>query len=294
MLRLWIYIISYCLAIVFLYLLYAFVKENVSSIMPDQLHLVQIKDTIYSSKYKISQSQCLFKSQAFLYEEGQRVFKTEYSICDSLYQSELSYRSNLHNAQSITEVHRALLKNGDELVTQISAAFNEHRKTRSIKDFQFAQLVVASIQQIPYTLVHSESHNNCNLELCKITHEKLRKSHRFSKWDFVGGCAEKVEPLGVFSPIEVAYHHMADCDSRTLFLFKLMKKIGFDVVILGSDIEGHSILGINLAGMEVLNGASTFQDRVTNKKYVVWETTTEVGPGIYFDWVPSRWTIDIR
>ena len=58
-----------------------------------------------------------------------------------------------------------------------------------------------------------------------------------------------------------------DCDTRTLFLYGLLKHEGYDVVIFGSEKYRHSILGIDLPIL-----APNYK-WVNGTKYYLWETT---------------------
>ena len=41
---------------------------------------------------------------------------------------------------------------------------------------------------------------------------------------------------------------MGDCDTKSIYLFAILKKLGYDVAILVSDFYQHAILGIALPG----------------------------------------------
>ena len=52
--------------------------------------------------------------------------------------------------------------------------------------------------------------------------------------------------FGWFAPIEFIGNFTGDCDTRTVFLFTVLKHYKYDVVILNSSVYSHSILAINL------------------------------------------------
>ena len=60
-----------------------------------------------------------------------------------------------------------------------------------------------------------------------------------------------------------------DCDTRTIFLYTLLKKYNYDVVILNSIVYKHSILGINLP----TSGSNYKYDN--GRRYYAWETTAK-------------------
>jgi len=140
-------------------------------------------------------------------------------------------------------------------------------------DFRrLADVIVSMIQNIPYTLIHQLSHHDI-LKLAEKEHIDFLISYHndpnnspFSrKW--YGGCRDSVEPAGVYSPAEFISTMQGDCDTRTLFLYALMKKIGYDVVIING--PGHSMLGSNLRPE---NPAAPFIE-CNGLRYYFWETT---------------------
>ena len=73
---------------------------------------------------------------------------------------------------------------------------------------------------------------------------------------------------GLFTPVEFMTHYYGDCDTRTLFLYSILKYWGVEVVILGSDLYAHSMLGVNLP-------SSGKYKNYLGKRYYFWETTSE-------------------
>jgi len=124
---------------------------------------------------------------------------------------------------------------------------------------RFAKAVVSMVQDIPYKLI---LHGECDVSLYKdqFTRQYLRSGRE---------CVGNV-PFGVYSPVEFLGTLNGDCDTRTLFLFLVLRQYNYDVVLLGSEVYQHSVLGIDMD----LPGLSK---NVNFKKYVVWETTA---PGI--------------
>ena len=52
------------------------------------------------------------------------------------------------------------------------------------------------------------------------------------------------------------------------FFIQSLKKFGYDVIILNSDVYGHSILGLNIL-------SSGRYKSYLGKRYYTWETTSE-------------------
>jgi hypothetical protein len=156
----------------------------------------------------------------------------------------------------------------DDLIDQLhSIAFTSHLNNR-----QLADVIVSMIQNIPYTLVHQMSHESI-LELAKenkidflITYHNDPNNNPYER-EWYGGCKDSVEPAGVYTPAEFISTMKGDCDTRTLLLYTLMKKMGYDVAILNG--PGHSMLGCNL----VPENPSSYYLENYSSRYYFWETT---------------------
>lgn len=137
---------------------------------------------------------------------------------------------------------------------------------------RLADVIVSMVQNIPYTLIHQMSHESI-LKLAKEKHIDFLISYHNDpinnpyERELYGGCKDSVEPAGVYSPSEFISTLKGDCDTRTLFLYTLMKKMGYDVAILNG--PGHSMLGCNLMPE---NPASPYLEN-NSSRYYFWETT---------------------
>lgn len=118
------------------------------------------------------------------------------------------------------------------------------KNDNNLNQNRFAEVVVSLIQSIPYSL------------------------------NIPGECNEKDIPCisnvkyDILTPLEFFYYKKGDCDSRTLLIYTILKKFGYDVVILNSDLYGHSMIGINIA----VYGKYKL---INQKKYYFWETTNK-------------------
>ena len=137
---------------------------------------------------------------------------------------------------------------------------------------QLADVIVSMVQNIPYTLIHQMSHESI-LKLAKekridflISYHNDPINNPYER-ELYGGCKDSVEPAGVYSPSEFISTLKGDCDTRTLFLYTLMKKMSYDVAILNG--PGHSMLGCNL---KPENPASPYLEN-NSSRYYFWETT---------------------
>ena len=75
-----------------------------------------------------------------------------------------------------------------------------------------------------------------------------------------------LQRYGVLSPIEFLYSLSGDCDTRTVLLFTLLKKLGFDPIIVNSAQYRHSMLAVDVpteGDYFIHNG----------RKFYFWETT---------------------
>ena len=122
---------------------------------------------------------------------------------------------------------------------------------------QFADMVVTSIQNIPYYMVHELTHDQADARFG----ETMRSYHRTG-----GPCLDQIK-FGVQAPTEFMANFKGDCDTRIIFLYHILSNFGFPVVVLGSEAYAHAIIGIsgNYRG-----------DYITHQglKYYVWETTS--------------------
>ena len=128
------------------------------------------------------------------------------------------------------------------------------------------------VQNIPYTLIHQMSHKEI-VNMAKqnhvdflITYHNDPANSPYSR-NAYGGCKDSVDPAGVYAPAEFISTMKGDCDTRTVFLHTLMKKLGIDVAILNG--PGHSMLGCSLAPE---NPGAPFVE-VNGNRYYFWETT---------------------
>ena len=102
-----------------------------------------------------------------------------------------------------------------------------------IDNDRFAKLIISYVQHIPYSLLVGKT--------CK----QASKNESVRRMIESGiECDENVY-AGIYSPMEFIKNYKGDCDTRTVFLYTLMKNIGYDVVIMNSKYYKHSILGID-------------------------------------------------
>lgn len=108
---------------------------------------------------------------------------------------------------------------------------------------QFATMVVAFVQDIPYEYVIEE---DC-------------------KGDETAPCNGNVA-LGIYSPVEFLGRMHGDCDTRTVLLYTLLRNFGYEPLILNSHEYLHSILAL-----DVTSAGEDFEYK--GRRYAYWETT---------------------
>lgn len=145
----------------------------------------------------------------------------------------------------------------------LTAMFDSIRYVHNLDEVQFAEVITACIQHIPYTLILSDA--------CDVN----RYTDPFIQNYLASGepCEGDVK-YGVHTPLEFTASLKGDCDTRTLMLFTLLDHFEYDVAIFSSDLYSHSLLGINLPY------EGTYKS-VHGKRYVLWETTFyDLPPGL--------------
>ena len=143
---------------------------------------------------------------------------------------------------------------------------------------RFAEVVVSLIQSIPYSY---NIEGNCN-------GDDLPSAY---KNDIISGtpCISNVRH-DILTPLEFFYFKKGDCDSRTVLIYTILKRFGYDVAILNSDLYSHSMIGINIPAYgkyKLING----------KKYYFWETTNSgwsVGVLPPKSWNISKWHLALK
>jgi hypothetical protein len=75
-----------------------------------------------------------------------------------------------------------------------------------------------------------------------------------------------LQRYGILSPVEFLYSLAGDCDTRTVLLFTLLKKLGYDPIIVNSAQYRHSMLAV-----DVPTEGDYFEHK--GRKFYFWETT---------------------
>jgi hypothetical protein len=114
---------------------------------------------------------------------------------------------------------------------------------RNLDRDEFATMVVAFVQDIPYEYVLQEE--------CAGTE--------------VSPCNGNVM-LGLYSPVEFLGRMHGDCDTRTVLLYTLLRNFGYEPLIVNSKEYLHSTLALDVA-----SSGDDFEYK--GRQYAYWETT---------------------
>jgi hypothetical protein len=136
-------------------------------------------------------------------------------------------------------------------------------KQMNLTYYQAVEYVCSSIQFIPYTLILASDGD------CPCVMQNVNFSGNCKVQEDGRGCCNKVDPFGVYSPIEFAYKKTADCDTRALMAYTILHEMGFDVAVMISESKSHSVLGIALPNANNFS----YGTNMLGKKFVLWELT---------------------
>lgn len=141
-------------------------------------------------------------------------------------------------------------------------------QNKGLNPYESLEMIVTSIQSIPYTYVLN-GNPKCgeaeNISKRKIPAENCTVSTSPC------GCCDNVIPFAVYSPVEFAVQQTADCDTRSLFAYTILKRLGFDVAIMSSREEWHSVLGVSVPNVP---GDGKRGNIGNARNYFLWELTS--------------------
>jgi hypothetical protein len=197
-----------------------------------------------------------------------------------------SYKSNYLNLskqnRSKYDYYEPLYSHDKVLLSSFIEKMSDEIKKKKLNYMEVIEYVCSSIQDIPYTLVLPSNSEGCpcTLDFGSFSSNcKVQSNGR--------GCCEGVDPFGVYAPFEFVYKKTGDCDTRALLAFTILKEMGFDVAVMVSRSESHSVLGIYMPNS---NTFSTGENNI-GKKYVLWELTSpdwRLGMNVGgYDWITA-------
>ena len=114
-----------------------------------------------------------------------------------------------------------------------------------LNSMEFANLIVSFVQDISYSYVRSK---DC------------------ADFDNKGNpCVGNID-LGILSPYEFLHTLYGDCDTRSVLIYAMLEKVGFDPMIVISDEYAHAMLALSIPAV-----GDHLKHR--GKNYYFWETT---------------------
>ena len=158
------------------------------------------------------------------------------------------------NINGETQVYRKMHEFDNTKFDLIYQELEKIRNSNNLNRINFAETIVSMVQSIPYSYVFEMS---CQSPLIPSEYRNNINNGTL--------CMGNIKN-GVATPLEFFYNKKGDCDTRTVLIYTMLKKFGYDVVILNSNLYWHSMIGVNLPAygdFKLING----------KKYFFWETT---------------------
>ena len=190
------------------------------------------------------------------YDSKNYYYNTNLKISNNDYLKSIRNRNNkVRTVSSFSALYSAIY-NSDKLdLDLVYKELDFIRKDRSLSKKKFAEIVVAMVQHMPYSFVVDKP---CSMISDVSYRNMIRQGTK---------CEDGVK-AGLYTPLELVKKMKGDCDSRTLFIFTVLKKFNYDVVILNSDLYAHSIIGLNIPSQ----GKYKYYK---GKRYYTWETTNK-------------------
>ena len=190
------------------------------------------------------------------------IFQVNFSDYKSSHNFRNNYPDELYSENDYNKFIAQVYLLDKQPLTAVYHMLDSINETNSLTQQEFAEVIVSSVQHIPYTLLLDKS--------CSYSYDdEFIRDYLQSGEECIGNVR-----FGILNPAEFIATLKGDCDTRTVFLFTLLNHFGYDVAILGSRLYAHSIIGINLPYQ------GTYK-LIKGKKYYVWETTGK-------DFVPGQ------
>ena len=147
-------------------------------------------------------------------------------------------------------VYRKLIEDSKSYIDFMVDSLQIIANNRNLSREDLAELVVAFVQDIPYSYVRSKA---CD------------------QFDNQGKpCIGNVK-LGILSPYEFLHSLYGDCDTRAVLIFTILEEMRFDPMVVVSNEYAHAMLALNI-------GATGDHLTHKGKNYYFWETTAKGWP----------------
>lgn len=120
------------------------------------------------------------------------------------------------------ELYGKLVDYDNPLLADILQNFRSIYKSQNLSYYEFAEMVITFIQNVPYTLILNKTATDAISEggfaADYISNNK-------------GPYVENVK-YGLQSPVEFLYNRKGDCDTRTVLAYSILTYFGYDVAII--------------------------------------------------------------
>jgi len=151
--------------------------------------------------------------------------------------------------------YKKIIEHDNLKLNTIYDLFDQILRTKVLSRNEFADVIVTFVQNIPYNILTTESCSDA------YSNSKSIKDMIDQGIDCDGNVYG-----GLYTPTEFIKNFRGDCDTRTVFLYTILNRYGYDTRILNSEFYRHSIIGVNLQSR---GRFKTHQ----GKRYYTWETT---------------------
>lgn len=214
-------------------------------------------------------------------------YEMSFPVCQELYDLSVSSRENiilpeveLSDVEYARYIYEQLLNAVEFPTTELIEGYRKIIEEANLDYMGALNLIVSSIQAIPYTLIINEN--------CPFVLNGIKYINTCAPIESGQGCCGNIQPFGVYSPMEFLYHEAGDCDTRTVFTYAVLDKLGFDAAVING--EEHSMLAVHLPKTPD-SGSAHVKDR-RGKKYYIWELTgKDWGLGVNPDVNLDKWEI---
>lgn len=183
-----------------------------------------------------------------------RTYCGNYTSSEIQYAEAKDFRDNYFNIWYTSNgerwgmLYESMFEREKDLLLPLIDTLLTIKQANRLNRTDFANVVVAFVQDIPYCYIKSE--NDCDVR-------------EYKEFDCLAG-----QKWGLLSPIEFLHTLKGDCDTRTLLLYSLFKQLGYSPKIVNSDVYLHSMLLLDIpSGGKYLT--------YNNERFYFWETTAK-------------------
>jgi len=159
------------------------------------------------------------------------------------------------NPISWGDFYKKIIEHDKLKLNTIYDLFDQILSTKVLSRNEFADVIVTFVQNIPYNILTPVSCSEAYIN------SKSIKNMIDQGIDCQGNIFG-----GIYTPTEFIKNFKGDCDTRTIFLYTILNRYGYDTKILNSDEYMHSIIGVNL------RSRGRYKTHL-GKRYYTWETT---------------------